>query len=65
MIWTPVIEEDFGQERFLTEHPMKLVTSGQFLKVPVLIGASEYEFGYIAFSIYIKIISKQLSTIFF
>lgn len=49
MIWTPVIEENFGQERFLTEHPMKLLTSGKFQKMPVLTGVTEYEFGYRAF----------------
>lgn len=49
MIWTPVVEEDFGQERFLTEHPIKLVTEGKFKKVPLLTGVTEYEFGYKAF----------------
>lgn len=49
MIWTPVIEEDFGQERFLKEHPIKLVTRGQFQKVPILTGVTEFEFGYRAF----------------
>lgn len=52
MIWTPVIEEDFGQERFLTEHPMKIVTSGHFQKVPIITGVSEHEFGYRAFGKY-------------
>lgn len=49
MVWTPVIEEDFGQDRFLTDHPINLVTSGRFMKVPVLTGVTEHEFGYKAF----------------
>jgi carboxylesterase type B len=49
IIWTAVIEEDFGQERFLTEHPIKLINSGRFEKVPVLAGITKDEFAYKAF----------------
>jgi carboxylesterase type B len=51
IIWTAVIEEDFGQERFLTEHPIKLINSGRFEKVPVLAGITKDEFAHKAFSI--------------
>lgn len=43
MLWKPVIEPDFGQERFLTDDPTKLFKSGQFMHVPVLAGISKYE----------------------
>ncbi|RZC36118.1 COesterase domain containing protein, partial [Asbolus verrucosus] len=28
LIWKPVIEEDFGQERFLHDHPVRLIENG-------------------------------------
>lgn len=61
MIWTPVIEEDLGQDRFLTEHPTNLVTSGNFQKVPVLTGVTEHEFGYKAFGNYNRDLSASLN----
>lgn len=36
LIWYPVIEKDFGQERFLTENPTKLMRQGRFMRVPVI-----------------------------
>ncbi|XP_054081120.1 juvenile hormone esterase [Zeugodacus cucurbitae] len=42
--WLPVIEEDFGQERFLVENPYKTIQSSNFQKVPIIIGITEYEF---------------------
>lgn len=50
LIWSPVIEPDFGQPRFLTAHPIHLITSGQFKKVPFIIGQTKDEFGQFAFS---------------
>ncbi|KAL3273416.1 hypothetical protein HHI36_014861 [Cryptolaemus montrouzieri] len=46
LLWKPVIEEDFGQERFLTDHPMKLVLEGKFHEVPILSGVTAEEFSY-------------------
>lgn len=43
ILWKPVIEPDFGQERFLTEDPTKLFKNGEFSQVPVLAGISRYE----------------------
>ncbi|KAI4456238.1 carboxylesterase [Holotrichia oblita] len=48
IIWRAVIEPDFGQERFLTEHPITSVLHGRFAKVPVMIGITEIEFGFVA-----------------
>lgn len=44
LIWYPVIEKDFGQERFLTENPTKLMRQGRFMRIPVIAGVTEYEF---------------------
>ncbi|KAK5641623.1 hypothetical protein RI129_010170 [Pyrocoelia pectoralis] len=51
LIWTPVIELDFGQERFLTEHPIRSVLNGNFQKVPIMAGITEEEFSYLALGI--------------
>ncbi|XP_064554514.1 juvenile hormone esterase [Drosophila montana] len=42
--WLPVIEQDFGQERFLLEDPYKTAQSGHFYKVPLITGITEFEF---------------------
>jgi hypothetical protein len=42
--WFPLIEDDFGQERFLTEDPSVTFQSGNFNRVPVIIGRTEFEF---------------------
>uniref|UniRef100_A0A034WHL8 Carboxylic ester hydrolase n=1 Tax=Bactrocera dorsalis TaxID=27457 RepID=A0A034WHL8_BACDO len=42
--WLPVIEEDFGQERFLLENPYKTIQSSNFQRVPIIIGITEHEF---------------------
>lgn len=50
LIWLPVIEPDFGQERFLTENPTEMIQSGRFERVPVLAGITKFEFLYPAIS---------------
>ncbi|KAH8312056.1 hypothetical protein KR044_009134 [Drosophila immigrans] len=42
--WIPVIEQDYGQERFLVEDPYKTALSGNFYKVPIISGITEFEF---------------------
>lgn len=44
ILYKPVIERDFGQERFLTEHPSCLISQGKFQKVDILTGLTQYEF---------------------
>lgn len=39
----PVIEKDFGQQRYLTEDPTMSFQLCQFEKVPVLAGVTRYE----------------------
>ncbi|KAF5306933.1 hypothetical protein FQA39_LY00163 [Lamprigera yunnana] len=46
LLWTPVIELDFGQERFLIEHPIKTVHRGDFAKIPFMTGITTEEFSY-------------------
>lgn len=44
LLWKPVVEHDFGQERFLTDNPTKLFRLGRFARVPVMAGITKYEF---------------------
>jgi acetylcholinesterase len=44
VFWLPVIEDDFGQERFLVEDPTRSFRSGNFNRVPVVAGRTELEF---------------------
>lgn len=43
ILWKPVIEADFGQERFLTDDPTKLFQRGDIARVPILAGITKYE----------------------
>ncbi|XP_031625316.1 esterase E4 [Contarinia nasturtii] len=43
LLWKPVVEPDFGQERFLTENPTKLIERGDFARVPILAGLTKLE----------------------
>ncbi|CAG9773587.1 unnamed protein product [Ceutorhynchus assimilis] len=50
LIWRVVIEKDFGQERFLTGHPITLIKNNKILtKVPFMTGITKDEFGQRAF----------------
>lgn len=42
--WSPVIEEDYGQERFLPDHPINLINKGKFMDIPLMAGVTEDEF---------------------
>lgn len=44
IMWKPVIEPDFGQERFLVEHPTESFRKGDFARVPIIAGITQYEF---------------------
>ncbi|KXJ73122.1 hypothetical protein RP20_CCG016470 [Aedes albopictus] len=44
LLWTAVVEPDFGQERFLTEDPTQSFLKGDFVKVPVIAGITQDEF---------------------
>ncbi|XP_070498764.1 uncharacterized protein [Chironomus tepperi] len=44
MPWIPVIEPDFGQERFFLDDPNTLIKSGNFARVPILTGITSDEF---------------------
>ncbi|KAL9929053.1 juvenile hormone esterase [Glossina fuscipes fuscipes] len=44
MLWKPVVEKDFGQERFLVEHPVRTYQNGEFMKIPIIIGMTKDEF---------------------
>lgn len=55
--WRIVVEEDFGQERFLIEDPFKTARRGDFYKVPLITGITELEFQSGAFCRYYLMIS--------
>lgn len=44
MTWLPVIEGDYGQDRFLVEDPNESFRVGRFQKVNVLVGVTADEF---------------------
>ncbi|KAK5641624.1 hypothetical protein RI129_010171 [Pyrocoelia pectoralis] len=46
LLWRPVVELDFGQERFLTETPIQSVINGNFQKMPIMAGITTEEFSY-------------------
>lgn len=43
IVWKPVIEPDFGQERFLVEDPTESFRNGNFAKVPIIARTTQYE----------------------
>ncbi|KAF2903952.1 hypothetical protein ILUMI_02214 [Ignelater luminosus] len=47
-IWEPVIEPDFGQERFLVESPFTSVQCGRIADVPVMTGITSDELIFLA-----------------
>jgi hypothetical protein len=42
--WGPVVEQNYGQERFLTGEPNELFQQGRFSKVNILTGITADEF---------------------
>lgn len=42
--WTPLLEEDLGQERFVTDNPSVLFREGNFSRVNALMGMTAHEF---------------------
>ncbi|CAH1142147.1 unnamed protein product [Phyllotreta striolata] len=50
-IWWPSIESDFGQERVVPAHPIEIITSGVFNKVPLMTGQTKDEYGYLAYNV--------------
>ncbi|KAF5306931.1 hypothetical protein FQA39_LY00161 [Lamprigera yunnana] len=48
VLWQQVFELDFGQERFLTEHPITSASRGDFAKVPYMSGFTTDEVSYLA-----------------
>lgn len=44
MTWFMVVEDDFGQERYFSDDPMRQLDSGNFTKVPMLLGRTAVEF---------------------
>ncbi|KAF5306937.1 hypothetical protein FQA39_LY00167 [Lamprigera yunnana] len=50
-MWGPVIEPDCGQERFLTDNPVKLFLEGKYQKVPVMAGIASEETEFAAYGL--------------
>nr|XP_034826278.1 venom carboxylesterase-6-like isoform X1 [Maniola hyperantus] len=51
MIWWPVVEKDYGQERFLTMEPLDAIRQGKMHAVPHIISQTTDEFFWKAFTI--------------
>lgn len=43
ILWKPVVERDFGQERFLPDDPTDLLRRGEFPIIPIMTGLTEFE----------------------
>ncbi|KAM3957249.1 juvenile hormone esterase-like [Aphomia sociella] len=50
-IWAPIVEPDFGQERFLTMEPMEAIRKGKMHAVPFIISQTTDEFFWKAFTV--------------
>jgi hypothetical protein len=50
LFYTPVIEQESDEERFLTESPMKTLLDGKFMNIPWMTGMNKDEFIYRALS---------------
>ncbi|KAL4709555.1 hypothetical protein ACJJTC_007286 [Scirpophaga incertulas] len=58
LLWQPIVELDFGQERFLVESPLESVQCGRLNAVPYIISQTTGEFFWKAFNI----LSNQTQT---
>jgi len=50
-LWSPVVEPDFGQERFLTLDPLTAIKQRKMHDVPYIISQTEDEFFWFAFNV--------------
>ncbi|XP_053601613.1 juvenile hormone esterase [Plodia interpunctella] len=51
LVWSPVVEKDFGQERFLTMSPGQAVKQGEMHAVPFIISQTQGEFFWKAYTV--------------
>ncbi|XP_075986140.1 carboxylic ester hydrolase-like [Anticarsia gemmatalis] len=51
-LWGPVVEPDFGQERFLSIHPLEAIKKGKMHEVPYIVCQTTDEFFWKAFTIF-------------
>ncbi|XP_072946192.1 carboxylic ester hydrolase-like [Epargyreus clarus] len=51
LVWTPVIEKDFGQERFLPRHPLEMLQDGELQSMPYIVSQTKNEFYWMAYNI--------------
>lgn len=49
LVWVPIVERDFGQERFLVEDPLTSLQAGRFQAVPYIVSQTSDEFFWKAF----------------
>ncbi|CAH1107847.1 unnamed protein product [Psylliodes chrysocephalus] len=48
LIWSPVIEPDVGEPRFLSDHPIRLIKNGHMKQIPYICGRTTEEVSYFA-----------------
>uniref|UniRef100_A0A182NP54 Carboxylic ester hydrolase n=1 Tax=Anopheles dirus TaxID=7168 RepID=A0A182NP54_9DIPT len=44
LLWMPIVEPDFGQERFLDRNPTAAFQTGDFMRIPLIAGITKDEF---------------------
>lgn len=59
-IWVPVLEKDFGQERFLSIDPVIAVKEGKMHAIPYIVSQTTDEFYWKAFSKYYNIAINEM-----
>ncbi|XP_056638295.1 juvenile hormone esterase-like [Diorhabda sublineata] len=51
LVWSPVVEPNCEQQRFLTDNPTKLIVTGKFKHIPFITGRTTDEFNYFALNV--------------
>ncbi|XP_063924662.1 esterase FE4-like [Zophobas morio] len=65
LTYTPVIEKDYGQQRFIIEHPVKSIVNNNFQELPVLVGVTQNEFAFQTLNLILnKTLRQELNTNF-
>lgn len=59
-IWVPVLEKDFGQERFLSIDPVTAVKEGKMHAIPYIVSQTTDEFYWKAFSKFYNIAINEM-----
>lgn len=59
LIWSPVVERNYGQDPFLDQSPVRLFRDGNFQKIPVMAGITKDEFISLAVGKFVRLDSDK------